>query len=245
MLVTPTAFTGTIGGGRLEWDAIAAARQSLAAGETARELRIPLGPEIGQCCGGRVTLSIVRQNDDAKAAEADALAAGDRATRHAIVFGAGHVGIALARALSPLPLTVRLVDSRPDAFAGLAIEGVEFVASERVTEQVDAAPAGSAFVVLTHSHALDSLIVAAALERGDFSYLGLIGSRTKRRLFEKAFRETGIAEERIARIVCPIGSPRVKDKRPAVIAALVAAEIIEAQAAGAVAQTARQKREAA
>jgi xanthine/CO dehydrogenase XdhC/CoxF family maturation factor len=79
---------------------------------------------------------------------------------------------------------------------------------------------------MSHSHALDSMICAAVLQRGDFTYLGLIGSRTKRAQFERAFRETGIVDDQIARLVCPIGG-RLKDKRPPVIAALVAAELIQ------------------
>ena len=80
---------------------------------------------------------------------------------------------------------------------------------------------------MTHSHALDSLITAAALEHGDFTYVGLIGSRTKRRRFERAFRDIGIPHSRIRTLVCPIGDRGVRDKRPEIIAALTAAEIIE------------------
>ena len=229
MMVTARAAEGTIGGGRLEWDAIAAARDLLAQNETARELVIALGPEIGQCCGGRVTLRLSRVEGLAATLEADAEADRNAARHTTLIFGAGHVGLALARALAPLPMRVQLLDSRPQAFAGVALEGVDCIATERLTQAVQAAPSGSAFVVVTHSHSLDSLITAAALERGDFYYLGLIGSKTKRRVFEQAFRDTGIAQERIARLVCPIGAG-LRDKRPEVIAALTAAEILAAQA---------------
>ena len=94
--------------------------------------------------------------------------------------------------------------------------------------EVARAPAGAACLVLTHSHALDARITAAALERGDLAYVGLIGSRSKRRRFEHAFRDIGIAEDRIAALVCPIGDRGIRDKRPAVIAALAAAELVEA-----------------
>ena len=229
MMVTASAAEGTIGGGRLEWDAIAAARELLAQNEVARELVIALGPEIGQCCGGRVTLRLSRVDGLAAALEADA-AADSRAARHnTLIFGAGHVGLALARALAPLPMRVQLLDSRRQAFANLTLEAVDCIETERLTQAVQSAPSGSAFIVVTHSHALDSLITAAALERGDFCYLGLIGSKTKRRVFEQAFRDIGIAEERIARLVCPIGVV-LRDKRPEVIAALTAAEILAAQA---------------
>jgi xanthine dehydrogenase accessory factor len=144
-----------------------------------------------------------------------------------LLFGAGHVGKALARALAPLPLRVRWIDGRADAFPDPAIEGPEVVVSERLLDEVEAAPAGAAYLVLTHSHALDSMVCAAVLQRGDFAYLGLIGSRTKRAQFERAFRDLGIPQEQIARLVCPIGGGRIRDKRPAVIAALVAAELLQ------------------
>ena len=110
-----------------------------------------------------------------------------------------------------------------DLIVGVAIEPVR---AGRPIDEVSAAPPGAAYLVLTHSHALDFEICAAVLERGDFAYLGLIGSATKRAKFERGFRELGIPKDRIARLVCPIGGGTVRDKRPPVIAALVAAELI-------------------
>ena len=89
-----------------------------------------------------------------------------------------------------------------------------------------AAAPGAAHVILTHSHALDSLIASAILERKSFAYLGIIGSRTKKAVFLKAFRAMGHDEALLKRIVCPIGGRAVRDKRSAVIAALTAAEIV-------------------
>ena len=111
------------------------------------------------------------------------------------------------------------------------------VVTDRTLTEVEAAPTDAAYLVMTHSHALDALIAGAVLERGDFRYLGIIGSRTKRKRFEAAFRQQGIAARDIARITCPIGSPSVRDKRPAVIAALAAAELITIFAADVTAQT--------
>jgi xanthine dehydrogenase accessory factor len=233
MIVTATASHGTIGGGSLEWEATGRARALLDSDESSVAMKLPLGPELGQCCGGFVSLRLQR-GDQALCEE---LAAQEERERErlplVLLFGAGHVGKALARALAPLPLRVRWIDSRADAFPDPAIEGPEVVISDRLLDEVEAAPPGTAYLVLTHSHALDSMLCAAALQRGDFAYLGLIGSRTKRKQFERAFRELGIAEERIARLVCPIGGGRIRDKRPAVIAALVAAELLEALAVAA------------
>lgn len=226
MLVTGNAYHGTIGGGRLEWDAIERARALLGAGEPAATMAVPLGPEIGQCCGGVVALQL-RRADDAVCAEVEAQERQEREQLPLVLlFGAGHVGKALAHALAPLPLRVRWVDGRAGEFPSPPIAGPEVVVTERALDEVEAAPAGAAYLVMTHSHALDSLICAAVLQRGDFAHLGLIGSRTKRARFERGFRELGIPKARIARLVCPIGGTRLKDKRPAVIAALVAAELL-------------------
>jgi xanthine dehydrogenase accessory factor/xanthine dehydrogenase large subunit len=226
MLVTATAAFGTIGGGRLEWEATRHARQMLADGNAAGELEMPLGPAVGQCCGGHVRLALRRADADLLAeleARERAAAAG---LPDVLLFGAGHVGRALARALAPLPFRVRWIDGRADAFPADPVPGIEVVRTERVVGEAARAPAAAAHLVLTHSHALDFEICASVLERGDFAYLGLIGSATKRARFERGFRELGIAPATIRRLVCPIGGGAVRDKRPAVIAALVAAELI-------------------
>jgi xanthine dehydrogenase accessory protein XdhC len=245
MLVTARAIHGTIGGGRLEWEATLRARTLLEGNEPSALLEVPLGPEIGQCCGGFVSLRL-RRADDALRAELEAIEqAEDEKLPLVLLFGAGHVGKALASALAPLPLRVRWIDGRAGEFPDPPIPGPEVVISERALAAVDAAPAGAAYLVLTHSHALDSMVCAAVLQRGDFAYLGLIGSRTKRARFERGFRDLGIPEDRIARLVCPIGGNRIKDKRPAVIAAMTAAELICALAAPAASGQTRRTGEAA
>lgn len=226
MLVTGSATFGTIGGGRLEWEAVARARRLLEAGETSARLEIPLGPAVGQCCGGHVVLALRRADDAVLADLTAAEAAADAAKPVVLLFGAGHVGQALAVALSPLPLRVHWIDSREGVLDGEIPPGIEPVRAGRPIDEVAAAPAGAVYLVLTHSHALDFEICAAVLERGDFAYLGLIGSATKRAKFEHGFRELGISRERIARLICPIGGREVRDKRPQVIAALAAAELI-------------------
>jgi xanthine dehydrogenase accessory factor len=231
MLVSPASSFGTIGGGQLEFMAIAEARQMLrgarANPETAR-LSIPLGPEIGQCCGGRVELELVLLDD---AMRADILAgdARERATRpHVYLFGGGHVGRALSEALALLPVAVMVIETRADALGDFPP-----TVSTRLTavpeDEVRAAPPGSAFVVLTHDHALDFLIVAEALARRDAAYIGMIGSATKKSTFRSWYlRTAGGTAADADRVVTPIGGATVRDKRPAVIAALAAAEIATA-----------------
>jgi xanthine dehydrogenase accessory factor len=232
MVVTRNDVAGTIGGGRLEYDAIASARALLDEGRAEEALTVSLGPEIGQCCGGSVTLRFRRgaAPDVERLQQAEA---GLQAARPAVlIYGAGHVGRALAQALRPLPFDVALIDSRAEEIARISPDGLRVMLSERSVALAEEAPAGAAHVVMTHSHALDSLIASAVLERGDFAYLGIIGSQTKRALFLRGFREIGLGEDLLAKITCPIGGDAVRDKRPEVIAALAAAEITTALLGG-------------
>jgi xanthine dehydrogenase accessory factor len=228
MVVSSASVAGTIGGGRLEWDAIETARVMLSEKSKSRTISVALGSAIGQCCGGKVTLAMMAGT----LADAQRLREQEASQRKArpsvLIHGAGHVGRALAGALSLLPFHTRLIDSRAEELARFGGADVDVIHTATPVALAESAPTGSAHVIMTHSHALDGLIAAAVLERGDFSYLGIIGSKTKKALFHKAFREAGIAEEQIRRVICPIGGSAVKDKRPEVIAAMVAAEITAA-----------------
>ncbi len=226
MLVSPQSIYGTIGGGQLEYMAIDRARDMLVSGEAVAKMDIPLGPEIGQCCGGRVRLDIAVLDDRLRAAMPLRIEAEEALQPHVYVFGAGHVGHAIAAALALLPLNVTIVETRPDELADIA-QGVRPLAVAVPEEVVKDAPSGSAFLVLTHDHALDFLIVAEALNRGDAAYVGMIGSKTKKATFRSWFlKEAQGDEAALAHLVCPIGGSDVKDKRPAVIAALAAAEVM-------------------
>jgi xanthine dehydrogenase accessory factor len=239
MLVSPAAIHGTIGGGQLEYMAIDKARQLLrtwAASdridvhEVCATLDIPLGPEIGQCCGGRVEVAI-RPVDEGTAA--GLIAAAERQEErlpHLYIFGGGHVGKALAAAVALLPVHAAVVETRAEELEGMP-DDVETLLTPVPEAVVREAPAGSAFAVLTHDHALDFLIVAEALKRSDTAYVGMIGSKTKKATFKSWFQKTaGGTEKEFARLVSPIGGDAVKDKRPAVIAALAAAEMMTALA---------------
>lgn len=233
MVVTTSDIDGTVGGGRLERDAIERARGLLGSDETSAVMDVPLGPELGQCCGGFVSLRLERV-DDAVCTDLETVEHREREQQPLVLlFGAGHVGKALAATLAPLPLRVRWIDGRADEFPSPSIAGPEIVVTERPLAEIAAAPAGASFLVLTHSHSLDFSLCEAVLQRGDFAYLGLIGSRTKRRRFERGWRQLGITDARITRLICPIGGNRLRDKRPAVIAALVASELLHHLADGA------------
>ncbi|HUF88004.1 MAG TPA: xanthine dehydrogenase accessory protein XdhC [Thermohalobaculum sp.] len=259
MLVTASGARGTIGGGAVEHRAIGQAREMLnctsplhdpppQGGREARKAtavqEISLGPALDQCCGGHMRLAFavldVADLPRLRAArgtlalwEGGPVVVEDAPGRPVLVYGAGHVGRALVRALSPLPFAVRWIDARRDGFPEAVPEGVETLATPLPEAAARAAPGEALHVVLTHSHALDLEIVTSVLERGEFGFLGLIGSATKRRVFLRRLRERGVPEARLARLTCPIGVPGVRDKRPEVIAAAVAAQLLQVSAANA------------
>ncbi|WP_434710857.1 xanthine dehydrogenase accessory protein XdhC [Rhizobium sp. YTUHZ045] len=231
MLVSANALWGTIGGGQFEFMAIANAREILAGTGGAITMDISLGPEIGQCCGGRTQLRFRRLTQALKD-ELEARLAGeiDRLPE-VFLFGAGHVGRALASALAPLPLCVTVVETRQEELANLPDEiNTRLVPMpEALVKDISA---GGAVVILTHDHALDFLIAREALERTDLAYIGMIGSATKRATFASWLsREAGGDRAWIERLTLPIGGSAVRDKRPEVIAAMTAAEILTALAA--------------
>lgn len=230
MLVSAAQCIGTVGGGHLEWKAIAKARDLLAQGSAAAqtEEHFPLGPALGQCCGGAVTLTYATL-------DAAALARWPHPEPlfRLQLYGAGHVGRAIVRALAPLPVHVTWIDEREEEFAAATALGeptaarVERVCIDTLEAEVRHAPPGAFYLVLTHQHDLDLRITEAILRRGDFAYLGLIGSKTKRQRFVHRFEERGVAAEAIARITCPIGVPGIEGKEPEVIAAAVVAQLLQ------------------
>ena len=224
MFASAQGLWGTIGGGQLEFLAIQAARDMLQSGDLVRELDVPLGPEIGQCCGGRVEIRLTRMRSSDKRAAADRARETKAALPHVYVMGAGHVGRALADLFQHLPVRCILIDTRTEEIA-LNTAAVETRISVLPEANIWSAPAGSAFIVLTHDHALDFLLTSAALERGDALYVGMIGSATKRAKF-KNWARMHCDGQTIEDLNCPIGACGSRDKRPSVIAAFVVAEVI-------------------
>ena len=226
MAVTANGIFGTVGGGHLEFVAIIRARKMLTEGKTDATIELALGPADGQCCGGRVSLLLTRADgDSAQAIIADEAEAA-LASPLILLFGAGHVGRALVAALSPLPVRILWADERPDAFAGDFDDSIE-IANDEWNVVMNRDQAVAAIVVMTYDHGLDFEITEAALGREDAAYVGLIGSATKRRRFEKWFKDRGGTQDALDRLVSPIGDFGVSDKRPEVIAALVAVEIMQ------------------
>jgi len=145
---------------------------------------------------------------------------------HLTLFGAGHVGAAIVRALAELPCNITWVDEREDMFPDHLPDNVRIAATDIPEEFVAMAPLGGSFLVMTHSHALDQRLTEAIMAREDGGWFGLIGSHTKRKQFEHRLQTRGVPAERIAAMVCPIGMPGIRNKAPAVIAASVACQLL-------------------
>lgn len=248
MRVWADGFDGTIGGGRLEWDALKTARGMLATGQHARVDRYALGPALGQCCGGAVTLVtevadkdlplLRRVEGDAPCPDKLTRLAQDGAarpllmsgwllepraqnTQHVVVHGAGHVGAALASVLAPLPnLSVTVSDPRPE-WLGLLDPRLH----NRCPHAVEDAPLDAAHFILTHSHDRD-LELCHRLLTHDFRFAGLIGSASKWARFQTRLAALGHSKDQIARITCPIGDPAL-GKHPQAIAVSAASGLLK------------------
>jgi xanthine dehydrogenase accessory factor len=278
LLVGGGGFIGTIGGGQLEWHAVAAAQKMLEH-PNAAPLRIDdviLGPHRAQCCGGRVELWIERLTRadlpwlEAAGRHLDGACAGrgplalatesaGRVVNHRLlrrpadaspvlrreegritlienlgvrrppvwIFGAGHVGQALVRLLSQVGLfQIDWIDPRP-ALLPPDLPRVTARACTAPTSLLTDAAADTRHVVLTHDHALDYELCRSILERGAFSWLGLIGSASKATSFRSRLARDGIAPQVLARLTCPIGIDGVSSKVPAAIAIAIAAQLLK------------------
>jgi xanthine dehydrogenase accessory factor len=223
MLVAADAVADTIGGGHLELQAIEQARALLAGAASPHEQRIALGPSLGQCCGGVLTLRYARL-------DAGVLDRWPGVTvRFALqLYGAGHVGRAIVALLAGIHCRVWWIDERESEFPPSPLpRHIERVCVEPVEAEVAQAPAGAFYLVLTHSHDLDLRVGEAILRRGDFGFFGLIGSRTKRARFNHFYEQRGITSATIERMTCPIGVPGIAGKQPEVIAIAAVAQLLQ------------------
>jgi len=186
-------------------------------------LPAPVAERLPGFIAGTVRCHLIESPDGRAGCVIEAI--GDR-SRPLYLFGAGHVGRAIVQALAPLPFRITWIDGRRDAFPVELPVGVATRNAEHPPLLVDAAPAGTFFLVMTHSHPLDLDICARVLQRDDFAFLGLIGSETKRARFAGRLRAIGIPPQALGRLTCPIGIPGIASKEPAAIAAAVAAQLL-------------------
>lgn len=261
------AYAGTIGGGALEWQALAEAHELLRKapdGGTCERL-FALGPSLGQCCGGEVRLRF----EAFVAADRDWIAPlvhqetagafqtlGERDSRGVLIrkiapeggsggiredfgetaqpvalFGAGHVGRALVLAAAPLPFAIRWIDSREEAFPPAHPANVTPILSPAPLTEIAHLAAGTLVVIMTHDHALDLGLAAAALGRDDLPFVGVIGSATKAARFSARLTQLGLASAASRRFISPIGISSLSSKVPAIIAAGIVVQLLgEAEA---------------
>ena len=236
MAVFADDFLGTIGGGHLEFEAIAEARRSLQSANgqlrMPAEKRFALGPSLGQCCGGALVLKFewVTHHD---ALRLQALMQNQAAQRFQPValFGGGHVGKALVQVLAPLPFHVRWIDSRDEIFPSNVPAQVVCEHSNPVQAAVPDLSPHSRVLIMSFSHAEDLDVVAACLlrqrQQKDLAFIGLIGSATKWATFKRRLAERGFSEAECRQVTCPIGVAGITGKEPEVIAVAVAAQLLQ------------------
>jgi len=214
MVVTADSVTGTLGGGTVEHIAQQRARALLSEGPGAGAPAVEefvLNDALDQACGGRIQVLFEPVWPS---------------TFQIALFGAGHVGQALVRALQDLPCRVRWVDARADIFPDRMLPHVKRIVAERPQAEVNNLRGGTFVVVMTHSHDTDLEIVDAALRRPDLPFVGSIGSKSKRARFRSLLAERGLDQAAIDRLLIPIGMPGVGGKRPSEIAIAIAAQLL-------------------
>ncbi len=228
MAVFGQGVIGTVGGGLLEWSAIGQARKMLGTGDPVPyEEATTLGPSLGQCCGGALVLRF----EPVRAIDAPALRRRlEPLWTPVALFGGGHVGTAIVKALAPLPFVVHWFDSRDGVFPADVASSALTEHSEPVQRAVPGLVTGSRVLIMSFSHAEDLDVVAACLQRqrdyADLPFLGLIGSRTKWASFRSRLRARGFSETELDHVTCPIGLPGIVGKAPAVVAASVVAQLL-------------------
>lgn len=143
------------------------------------------------------------------------------------VFGAGHVGQALVNLLLPLQARIHWIDVRDDVFPAISHPNLQCIATDTPEAEISKAPSDSYFLIMTHNHALDLLLCQELFNRNDFAYFGMIGSKSKRTVFERRLVDRGVPVERLAQLICPIGVSGIVSKEPTAIAVGVAAQLLQ------------------
>ncbi len=226
MLIKGSGKTlGTIGGGQLEYKVVEQVKEQDWKLEFELNMETKLGPEIGQCCGGKILVSISRFNSELKA---NLLSRIDEETSNypeILIFGAGNIGISLANQLYNMPLRVTLIDNRKNHILGLNRNNKTKFSLIPEQEIRDANP-NSAFIIVTHDHGLDFVLCYEALLRNDVAYLGMIGSKSKKAVLVHWLNKKGITD--VSRVKIPIGNTffESKDKRPEIISGHIISEML-------------------
>lgn len=226
MKVTAEGTEGTIGGGALEYAAICKARRMLDTEENAFEETVPLGPNLGQCCGGSVTLRYTDTKPSQYFIPLDqftvhVLQDNRPHPKHLWVWGAGHVGRAVVTALNPQAAKITWVDTARERFPDRIHNDITVVPTPDMPRLAAHAQKNAHHLIFTYSHDIDLALCAALLKRG-FASCGLIGSDTKWTRFQKRLRDSGLDP---STITCPIGDKSL-GKAPHQIAQGVVAALL-------------------
>jgi xanthine dehydrogenase accessory factor len=229
MAVFHDTLIGSVGGGHLEHEAIAKARELLPSQPAPpTTMRFALGPALGQCCGGVVHLRFEPVTAQDTAHLRQRLQPG---LHPVALFGGGHVGHALARVLSTLPFALTWIDSRDGVFPGDVPSQLTCEHSDPVEGAVRGLTPQSRVLIMSFSHAEDLEVLAACLKRqrefSDLPYIGLIGSQTKWATFRKRLQTRGFTPDELAHVTSPIGVSGIAGKAPEVIAIAVAAQLLQ------------------
>jgi len=218
MLVTAAGLdSGTVGGGRVEAQAIEHAQQMLtkpASGRAATELvEWNLQRDVGMTCGGVVKLFFETYN---------------HSTWQIVIFGAGHVAAAVIHCLLPLECRITCIDPRPEWLARLAEHPrLTKICTEDPPSQVASLPADAFVLCMTKGHSADRPVLEEIFKQGrQFPYLGVIGSKAKRSVLERELKAAGIEKEQLAAMHCPIGLA-LGGNLPGEIAISVVAQLIQ------------------
>ena len=255
MLVYKNHIDGSIGGGELEFQAIKTARKDIPETAFAREVRsYPLGPALGQCCGGHVKLMFEWYGPSSQSVLAQLAAQKQGYSLHpataqdnpiiaihpseemlclplgahqqpVFLYGAGHVGRAVVQIASHLPCQIYWVDTDDERFPKDIAEGVTKLPARHPETIAQRAPSDAIHLIMTYSHQLDFEIVSAVLSCGNFARCALIGSETKAARFNKRLRNAGVNSDAVERLTCPIGLPEINGKKPIQVALSVTAQL--------------------
>tara|TARA_Y100000996_G_scaffold18520_1_gene13711 strand:- start:376 stop:1119 length:744 start_codon:yes stop_codon:yes gene_type:complete len=226
MLISENDIYGSIGGGQLEYSVIEISKKNLSNDEFNNEIvNIPLGPSIGQCCGGYVRVSIEKFKDGLTSLEKEKSKSIN--LQHLYIFGAGHIGQELSSRSIDLDFKINLVDSRIDFLNLQQKDNVNTILANSPWLLIKNLPKNSFFIILTHSHDYDFKIINEILRTQNFKFLGLIGSKTKFNRFKNRLLKIGHKENLISKIECPVGLKNISSKKPAEIAISIIGRLLE------------------
>ena len=223
MLVSLDNIYGTIGGGNLEYLAINEAKNLLNKNINKKNLNVPLGPGIGQCCGGYVELLLTLHKNAISAIRNEKTIIANK--KNLYIFGAGHIGQAIVSHIKDLDFSTFLIDSREDFLSMNSYKNINYLLSKEPWKIVNRLEKDSLFIVLTHSHEFDLKILNEILKI-NFNFVGLIGSNTKKQRFIKRLDDLGNIKNLINKIECPVGIKIGDSKDPEEIAFSIITRLI-------------------